>query len=83
MDSVLYLVFPRNAESGTLETLPDTKGMQLIREDEFLELSSETINASKICITSEAALESVASKIDEDSKVIGIKVMQPYNQLIS
>ncbi len=76
MDSLLYLVFPQSAESGTLETMPDTKGMRVIREDEFLELSIETINSSKICITSEAALESVTSKIDNTSKALGIKAMK-------
>lgn len=76
MNDLLYLVFPKSAESGTLETLPSTKGMQVIQEDEFLELSKELINSNKICITSEAVLESVLYKIADDSKAIAIKSMK-------
>jgi len=76
MDNLLYLVFPQSAESGTLETLPITKGMQVIQEDKFLQLAKELVSSNKICITSEAALESVICKIDDDSKVIAIKAMK-------
>jgi len=37
MKHPLYLVYPDSAESGTLETLPDTEGLELIRESKFLE----------------------------------------------
>ncbi len=30
MNSKLYLVYPDHSESGTIETLPNTKGMELI-----------------------------------------------------
>ncbi|AWX46195.1 hypothetical protein HME9304_03227 [Flagellimonas maritima] len=76
MDNLLYLVFPKNAESGALETIPDTKGMIVIQEDDFLKLPENIINSNKICITSEATLENVLCKIDDDLKVNAIKSMK-------
>lgn len=76
MNNILYLVFPKNAESGALETIPDTKGMTIIQEDDFLKLSTSTVNSNKICITSEATLETVLNKIDDDLKVNAIKAMK-------
>ncbi len=76
MDNLLYLVFPKNAESGALETIPDTKGMIVIQEDDFLKLPENIINFNKICITSEATLENVLHKIDDDLKVNAIKSMK-------
>ncbi len=76
MHNLLYLVFPKNAESGALETIPDTKGMIVIQEDDFLKLPENIINSNKICITSEATLENVLCKIDDDLKANAIKSMK-------
>ncbi|OJJ20347.1 hypothetical protein BKI52_17950 [marine bacterium AO1-C] len=75
MNNSLYLVYPKSAESGTLETLPATKGMTLIQEDDFLELSG-VIASDKVCITSEATLESVLNKMNDDSKIEAVKSMK-------
>lgn len=68
MNNKLYLVYPSNSESGTLETLPETKGMQLIKDGDIQAKDFMFDVEDKICITSEASLEIVKEKLTDVSK---------------
>jgi hypothetical protein len=65
MKNTLYLVYPDSAESGTLETLPETEGLELMRESHFFDHYQKLTNPGKLCITSEATLESVLQRLDD------------------
>lgn len=74
MENNIYLVYPNNAESGTLETLPKTKGMILIKDSD---LHNYTFNKQdKICITSEASLNLVTEKLQDVSKKEAIESLK-------
>ena len=76
MANTLYLVYPKNSESGSIETLPKTEGMQLIQEDFFIENYNDLLKQNKICITSEATLDSILKILNDEAKVDAIKSMK-------
>ncbi|WP_370476519.1 ATP-grasp domain-containing protein [Tamlana flava] len=76
MKNTLYLVYPKSAESGTIETLPKTDGMKLVQEDDFLKNHCDVADSGKVCITSEASLESILKCIKDKSKIEGIVAMK-------
>ena len=76
MNKKLYLVYPKSAESGTIETLPNAEGMNLINEDEFLKLQKYLNGSEKVCITSEASLETVLKSLKDPIKKEGIMAMK-------
>ncbi|WP_242155325.1 ATP-grasp domain-containing protein [Aestuariivivens sediminis] len=76
MNSKLYLVYPDHSESGTLETLPDTNGMELIAERDFLDKYKTMSFPCKICTTSEATLDSILNGIDDDVTKTAIESMK-------
>jgi len=68
MSNNLFLVYPENAESGTIETLPETENLSLINEDQF-SLKKDTFSITdKVCITSEASFELVLNNIKDKTK---------------
>ena len=67
MNTKLYLVYPDSAESGTLETLPKTEGLELLGESDFLNRYINLVASAKMCITSEATLESILKKLDNET----------------
>ena len=76
MKNTLYLVYPKSSESGTLETLPETEGMKLIPEDDFVNNYGDKTDTNKVCITSEASLESILRIVKDQSKIDGISAMK-------
>ena len=72
----LYLVYPDHAESGTLETLPQTVGLELISEEVFLQQYHNLPSSSKICITSEATLDSILKSSDDKQKIDAVNAMK-------
>lgn len=76
MTNKLYLVSPNKAESGALETLPQTKGMLLVKDNEIIAKDFQFQVEDKICITSEASLEIVRSKITDNSKKKAIDLLK-------
>jgi len=72
----LYLVYPDGAESGTLETLPDTEGLELIKESKFLENYHELPSPNKVCITSEATLVSILKQLNDQVTKSAIQAMK-------
>ena len=76
MKETVYLVYPASAESGTIETLPKTEGMILIQEDVFLDQYADLSNTNKVCITSEATLDSILKCIKDKGKIEAIKSMK-------
>ena len=75
-----YLISPNYAESGALETLPDTPGLQIIKNDQ-LENSAIRFNpADLVCITSEASIEIVKKRLDDPTKVNAINMLKDKYQ---
>ena len=72
----LFLVYPDSAEAGTIETLPHTEGMELIRESSFLDSYDSLPGTNKICITSEATIESILKKLNDKVTVNAIQSMK-------
>ena len=73
---MLYLVYPDKSESGTIETLPDTKGMKLFPESSFLENFKSLPDIDKICISSEATLESILACLADESTKRALQAMK-------
>lgn len=76
MTNKLYLISPERAESGTLETLPVTKGMILLEENQVISKDFYFQKHDKICITSEASLEIVKNKIADITKKRAINLLK-------
>lgn len=76
MTNKLYLVSPNKSESGTLETLPPTEGMILIKDDQIISQNFNFQKNDKICITSEASLDIVKNKIADNSKKEAINLLK-------
>lgn len=68
MNSKLFLVYPSNSESGTLETLPETDGMKLVKDTDIQADTFQFSTEDKICITSEASLDIVKNELTDSAK---------------
>ena len=68
MTKNLYLIYPDSSESGALETLPKTNGMQLVKDIDIQAKGFMFDVEDKVCITSEASLEIVKEKLSDKSK---------------
>lgn len=76
MYNKLYLISPESSEAGTLETLPVTKGMNLIKDNQITSNDFYFHKDDKICITSEASLEIVKNKIVDPTKKDAINLLK-------
>lgn len=76
MENNMYLIYPESAESGALETLPDTEGMELLTERQFAENYKGYPHAKKICVTSEATLETILNNLNDKTKKSAIQSMK-------
>ena len=76
MRDKLYLVFPNRSESGTVETLPETKGMHLIKDNDIKADDFVFHVEDKVCIASEASLEIVKEKLSDSSKKRAIEYLK-------
>ncbi len=64
----LYLVSPEKSESGALETLPKTEGMEMLKDTEVQKEGFQFNPNDKVCITSEASLQIVREALTDDAK---------------
>lgn len=76
MTNKLYLISPESAEAGTLETLPATKGMTLLKDNQIISKEFHFQKDDKICITSEASLDIVKNKIADNAKKQAINLLK-------
>ena len=76
MNPSLLLIYPKRSESGAIETLPNTEGLKLIEEEFFLRNHQEFLGIQKVCITSEATLDSILDIIKDEEKISAVKSMK-------
>ncbi len=74
--SKFYLIAPNYAESGTLETLPETDGLQILKNDDLVQSKLHFSTNDLVCITSEASIELVKQRIDDENKKNAISVLK-------
>ncbi len=71
-----YLVSPEKSESGALETLPRTEGMQMLKDTEIQKENLQFNLNDKVCITSEASLQVVKEALTDKSRKNAINVLK-------
>ena len=71
----VYLV-TSNAEAGTLESLPVTAQMEIISNDDLLQTNLRFSKNDKVCIASEAAIETIVSRMDDLARKNAIEVLK-------
>ena len=69
--SNLYLI-TANSEAGTLETLPPTENLSILSINDLAATDLQFQNSDKVCITSEASLDLLMSRMNDDSKINAI-----------
>ena len=69
--SNLHLI-TADAEAGTLETLPSTKNLNILSANELNNTDLRFTDIHKVCIASEASLELISNRIDDENKVNAI-----------
>ena len=74
--SKLYLIAPNYAESGTLETLPQTDGLQILKNDDLVRSKIRFSSNDLVCITSEASIEQVKQRMDDENKKNAIGILK-------
>jgi hypothetical protein len=72
----IYLLFAKNAEAGTMETMPLTTGMTQIEYMIWEKEKSKFKQHDKVCITSEACLEVAINTLSDPTKKAAIKVLK-------
>ncbi|HMB63002.1 MAG TPA: ATP-grasp domain-containing protein [Eudoraea sp.] len=75
-----YLISPNYAEAGTLETLPATPGLRVIKNDSLERSNIRFSSDDLICITSEASIEVVKERIDDPAKRNAINMLKDKYQ---
>ncbi len=73
---LLYLVSPETSESGALETMPQTKGMRMLKDTDIQNKAVQFNPDDKVCITSEASLQIVKDALNDDAKKNAIDVLK-------
>lgn len=71
-----FLISPNYAESGTLETLPKTEGLRILKNDYLVESNIRFSQNDLVCITSEASIELVRQKMDDVTKKNAIGILK-------
>ncbi len=65
----MYLIISNNNEPGTLETLPKTDGLTILKETEFLNSDIQLDDATTYAITTEGVIGSVNKKTISETKL--------------
>lgn len=68
----LYLI-TTSSVAGTLETMPPTENLKILSVDELENNDLRFSDKQKICITSEASIDILLRRIDDDNRVNAIK----------
>ena len=71
-----WLIADPSAESGALETLPETPGLEVISIDNLRECDLRFSSDDIVCITSEAVMDTVVSRIDDPTRRKAIGLMK-------
>jgi len=71
-----YLITSSDAESGTLETLPKTEGLTLVDATNLAKSNWHFSTKDKVCITSEAVIELVLDRLEDDRKIKAIHFLK-------
>lgn len=74
--SKLYLIAPNYAEAGALETLPQTSGLHILKNDNLVQSELRFNTHDKVCITSEASIELVKNRLIDSSKQKAIDTLK-------
>ena len=75
-ESKLYLIAPNNAEAGSLETLPKTDGLRVIKNDELENSNIRFASTDLVCITSEASIDLVKQRMNDHNKQNAISILK-------
>ncbi len=81
-----YLIASSDAESGTIETLPETEGLTIVNTNDLANSNWKFSTKDKVCITSEAAIEVVLDRLEEEAKInaiIALKDKYKFRQLLT
>lgn len=81
-----YLITSSDAESGTIETLPETEGLTLVNANDLAISNRKFTVKDKVCITSEAAIEVVLERLEDEARVnaiIALKDKYKFRQLLT
>ncbi len=65
----MYLIISNNNEPGTLDTLPQTKGLTILKEDDFLNSDIQLDDGTTYAITTESVIDSVNKKTVSENKL--------------
>ncbi|NNF33973.1 MAG: hypothetical protein HKN68_07685, partial [Saprospiraceae bacterium] len=76
MNKKIYLVSPERAESGTLETLPQTNGIIFLKNDDLIKSDQVFKEDDLVCITSEASLDITRERIIDKTKKAAIELLK-------
>ena len=71
-----YIISDPGAESGAIETIPPTDGLNILTIDELRQSSIRFTENDKVCITSEAVIEGVLERLDDETLIFGIHTMK-------
>ena len=64
-----FLISNRASESGTLETLPDTNGLQVLDKGQLRQQTSLRFGKDdKVCLTTESIIEDVLNRLDDENR---------------
>ena len=81
-----YLITSSNAESGTIETLPETADLILLNATDLAKVNLRFSIKDKVAITSESAIELVLERMDDATKVnaiLSLKDKFKFRQLLA
>ena len=74
--SKFYLISPDKGESGTLETLPVTDGLEIVKNNQIVQSNIRFSSNDLVCITSEASIELVKQRMDDLPKKNAISILK-------
>lgn len=72
----MYLIISNNNEPGTLDTLPKTKGLNILKEDDFLNSDIQLNDNAMYAITTEGVINSVNKKTTSDRKLKATQLLK-------
>lgn len=81
-----YLIASSDAESGTIETLPKTEGLTIVNTNDLANANWRFTTKDKVCITSEAAIEVVLERLEDEARInaiIALKDKYKFRQLLT
>lgn len=72
----MYLVISEKAEPGTLDTLPKTEGLTIIKEDELINSDIFFTDEDTVAITTESVLDVVNQKTTSKNKLRATQILK-------